>query len=72
MYVLNLKDLTLYSLMRIHLQMYKPMSIELVNDGTVDVFFMISGFMTFHFGITSMTKGGLFYMVFSILTRWIK
>lgn len=54
------------------LQMYRPMNAELVNGAMVDLFFMISGFFTFHFGFVPMTKGGVFYMIFSIIIRWIR
>ncbi|XP_065201228.1 nose resistant to fluoxetine protein 6-like [Planococcus citri] len=53
-------------------QHYTSSSIELIHTNVVDVFFMASGFLTFHFGFLPMMKGGGFYLFFSILFRWIR
>ncbi|XP_065206402.1 O-acyltransferase like protein-like isoform X2 [Planococcus citri] len=51
---------------------YNASSIELIHTNVVDVFFAISGFLCFHFGYSSMVKGGGFSLIFSVLFRWIR
>ena len=43
-----------------------------MHANVVDVFFAISGFLTFYFGFLPTLKGGGIYLFFSILFRWIR
>lgn len=47
-------------------------SIELVHTNVVDVFFMISGFLTYYFGHIPMKKAGEIYYPMSIILRWFR
>lgn len=48
------------------------MNIELVFDGIVDAFLSISGFLTCLLGIKPMKKGGIIYMIASVVVRWLR
>lgn len=53
-------------------QGYDKYSISLSHSATVDLFFAISGLHTFYHGFESTKKGGCFYLICSLIIRWLR
>lgn len=53
-------------------QGYKEYSTTLTHSGLTDLFLVVSGYLTFDFGIKAVSTGGAFALVLSILLRWIR
>ncbi|XP_065216089.1 nose resistant to fluoxetine protein 6-like [Planococcus citri] len=46
--------------------------VALVNTNIVDVFFTLSGFLTFYYGYHPMKVGGMVYLVLSVVFRYLR
>lgn len=52
--------------------MYKPWNAAFSLHAVVDIFFMISGFLTFHFGLAPAKKHGVVFLIISVVYRWLR
>lgn len=54
------------------MQNYNPQNPDLFSGVSVNVFFLISGFLNAYFGIATAQETGLIYVLLSIVFRWLR